>query len=233
VNVGGTASVETYESNQLRPTNKEKHMRFPRTVIGISAAIGLTAVTLGVQANNASASDHIARARLTLADGTKIGSVRFWDDEHGGATIVKVRLSVPVGSAAPGAFHGFHIHANNDPANGEGCVVDPVAAASTWFVSADGHFKHDAAETHGGHAGDLPTIYLDANGHAEARFTIDRVMPSELPGTAVILHAGADNYGNVPLGTGADQYTANSDAATAKTGNTGNAGDRVACGVIR
>ena len=58
-------------------------------------------------------------------------------------------------------------------------------------------------------------------------------MPAELPGKAVILHAGADNFGNVPVGTGPDQYTANSAAATTKTGNTGNAGDRIACGVIK
>jgi hypothetical protein len=32
-------------------------------------------------------------------------------------------------------------------------------AASTWFVSADRHL-HDPAETHVGHAGDLPTVYL-------------------------------------------------------------------------
>lgn len=208
-------------------------MRIPRILIGASAIVGLAALGVGLQSSSASANEPIARARLTLADGTSIGSVKFWDDEHSGVTVVRVRLSVPEGATAPGAFHGFHIHANNDPANGTDCVADPAAAASTWFVSVDGHLKHDPAETHGGHAGDLPTIYLDANGHAEARFTIDRVMPGELPGAAVILHAGPDNYGNIPVGTGPDQYTANSAGATTKTGNTGNAGDRIACGVIR
>ncbi len=35
------------------------------------------------------------------------------------------------------------------------------------------------------------------------------------------------------MGGAADQYTANKPAATEKTGKTGNAGDRVACGVIK
>ena len=208
-------------------------MRFPRTVIGIAAAITITSVGVGLQVRSASANTPVARARLTLADGTKIGSVRFWDDEGDGRTVVRVVIAVPAGKAAPGAFHGFHIHANNDPANGSGCVADPAAVPATWFVSADGHFRHDAAAVHGGHAGDLPTIYLDAHGRGEARFTVDRITPAELPDKAVILHAGADNFGNVPVGAGPDQYAANSAAATTKTANTGNAGDRIACGVIR
>jgi Cu-Zn family superoxide dismutase len=85
---------------------------------------------------------------------------------------------------------------------------------------------------HGGHAGYLPILYLDADGRAEARFTVDRIVPRELHGKAVILHAGADNFGNVPVGIAPDQYTANSPAATTKTMNTGNAGDRIACGVV-
>ena len=208
-------------------------MRLRRTIGGVAAAVSIASVGIGLQVHSASASTPVARARLMLADGTRIGSVRFWDDEHDGTTLVRVSIAVPTGKAAPGAFHGFHIHANNDPANGTGCIADPAAASSTWFTSVDGHFKHDAAETHAGHAGDLPTIYLDAHGRAEARFTVDRITPAELPDKAVILHAGADNFGNVPVGAAPDQYTANSAAATTKTGNTGNAGDRIACGVIR
>jgi Cu/Zn superoxide dismutase len=52
----------------------------------------------------------------------------------------------------------------------------------------------------------------------------------------VILHAGPDNFGNIPVGTAPNQYTPNSTdpvtGATVLTANTGNAGNRIACGVI-
>jgi Cu/Zn superoxide dismutase len=46
------------------------------------------------------------------------------------------------------------------------------------------------------------------------------------------MHASADNFGNIPLGTEPDKYTSNSQAAIDLTTATGNAGARVACGVI-
>ena len=69
--------------------------------------------------------------------GTAIGDVRFLNRDE--ATEVRVSLSVPAGATAVRAFHGFHVHANDNPANGDGCLADPSAAPSTWFVSADGH----------------------------------------------------------------------------------------------
>jgi Cu-Zn family superoxide dismutase len=207
--------------------------RIIRARIGAAVVVVVAAAGVGVRVSAATAEPPFARAQLALADGTRIGSVRFWDDQRAGATVVQVRLAVPPGATTSGAFHGFHVHANDDPANGSGCIADPNQAPSTWFVSVDGHLKHDPAEKHGGHAGDLPTLYLDAGGHAEASFTVDRITPRELRGRAVILHAGADNFGNVPVGTAPDQYSANSDAAMTKTANTGNAGDRIACGVVR
>jgi Cu/Zn superoxide dismutase len=47
------------------------------------------------------------------------------------------------------------------------------------------------------------------------------------------LHQGPDNYGNVPVGTAPNQYTANSAEATTLTQNTGNAGARIGCAVIQ
>ncbi len=207
--------------------------RFDRAAIGVTAAAILAALGVGLHVTAATAHLPFAHARLALADGRRIGMVRFWDDGSAGDTVVEVKLAMPPGVTALGAFHGFHIHANDDPANGTGCVADPAQPSSTWFTSADGHLRHDPAETHAGHAGDLPSVYLDARGRAAARFTFDRITPDELRGKALVLHAGADNFGNVPLGTAPDQYAANSDAAVAKTMSTGNAGERIACGVVR
>ncbi len=198
----------------------------------IWAAIGVVGLVGGVAvafATLASARDHRARATLVAADDTEMGKVSF--KSVGGHTEVRVTLTGMPAGAAVDAFHGFHIHANDNPANGQGCVADPALAASTWFVSADGHWK-DGTQSHGAHVGDLATVYVNPDGTAEARFSIDRVRLADLDGKVVIFHAQPDNYGNVPTGAAADQYTPNSADATTKTQNTGNAGDRIGCGVI-
>ena len=168
------------------------------------------------------------KARLATADQVEIGTVDFTNER--GYTEVKVRLR-----GAPGidAFHGFHIHANNviSETNGEGCIADKDANPNTWFTSADGHYNPTGA-THSHHAGDLPVVYINGDGSVETRFRIDTIDSSELVGKVVILHAGADNYANIPLGTANAQYTANHGDATTATANTGNAGNRIACGVI-
>ena len=48
----------------------------------------------------------------------------------------------------------------------------------------------------------------------------------------MILHADPDDLGHVPVGTGSTAYAANTDAAVDLTSRTGNAGVRVACGVV-
>jgi Cu-Zn family superoxide dismutase len=95
------------------------------------------------------------------------------------------------------------------------------------FTTAGGHFNPNAG-THGNHAGDLPVLFVDADGEAEARFTNDQFAIGDLfdaDGSAFILHAGRDNYANIPT----DRYDPDPDATTLATGD---AGARSACGVI-
>jgi Cu-Zn family superoxide dismutase len=173
-----------------------------------------------------------AEATLRAADGTKVGWASFTTQRD--RTYVRVWLNVRKrpGLTALDAFHGLHVHANDVPGNGEGCLADPAQPPATWFVSADGHLTMPA-RTHGAHAGDLPPVLLDADGTADLKFTTARLALAGLDNRAVVLHAGPDNLGNVPVGAAPDAYTPNSSAAMAKTQATGNAGDRVACGVIR
>ena len=130
-----------------------------------------------------------------------------------------------------GSFHGIHVHANDDPANGEGCKADAAMAPPTWFTAVDGHLKQGTA-THTDHTGDFPSVLVNKDGTASLRFTTDRFTPAQVVGKAVVLHANADNFGNVPTGSLPDQYRANAEAATTKTTGTGNAGDRMACGLV-
>ena len=204
-----------------------------RTAILASAATAVLAGAAGVwavSAGGAGASGWEAEAVLRDAWGTRLGTVSFEGDE--GHTSVRLKLAQVPGITALDAFHGFHIHANADAANGSGCIADPGAASSTWFVSADGHWKEDPGSNHAAHSGDMPSALVLAGGTADLRFRTGRFDPADLEGRAVILHAGPDNFGNVPVGAGANQYTATSAGALSATANTGNAGDRLACGVI-
>jgi len=169
-----------------------------------------------------------AKTTLATADGVQAGTVTFTAVARGTEVDVQVTSTNAIGA---GRFHGIHVHANDDPANGEGCKADPAMAPSTWFTAVDGHFKEGSA-THNEHKGDLPSILVGKDGTASLRFTTDRFTPSDVVGKAVVVHAGADNFANVPTGDLPDQYKPNADAATAKTAATGNAGDRMACGVI-
>jgi Cu-Zn family superoxide dismutase len=165
---------------------------------------------------------------LRSADGAPVGTVTFVDEKHGDETEITVHLRR---SSLLAGFHGLHVHANDVSSNGEGCIADAAQPSSTWFVSADGHWKHDPAELHGQHAGDLPSVYVNADGSASIEFDVDKLAPREVVGRAVVLHVGSDNFANVPVGAGTDQYTPGA-TALAKTQATGNAGDRFACGVI-
>jgi len=200
----------------------------------LTAAAGVWAVS----ASGAGASGWKAEATLRDAWGNKLGTVSFEGEETQTAVRLKLKSTgdVPAALAATDAFHGFHIHANDNAANGSGCVADPAAASNTWFVAVDGHWKKDPGQNHSSHTGDMPSPLLLPDGTAELRFHTERFDPSELEGRAVILHARPDNFGNVPVGAAPNQYTPNSTdpvtGALVATANTGNAGDRIACGVI-
>jgi Cu-Zn family superoxide dismutase len=171
-----------------------------------------------------SSRDRAVSAVLRNELGAAVATVVFTPTR--GGTVVAVAARSTAG------IHGFHVHANDNAANGAGCIADPAQPANTWFVSADGHYNPVAGATHGNHAGDMPPLFVGANGSASSSFVTDRFTTADVRGRAVILHAGNDNLGNVPVGPAVTQYTPNAPDATTLTANTGNAGNRIACGVI-
>ena len=200
--------------------------------VRIIVVVALVSSALGglLLGGSAHARDETARAVLHNAAGTAIGVVKFV--QQGDGVLVKAdRLEFPASLTA--GFKGFHIHATGvcDPA-----ALDPTTGTTVPFFSAGGHYN-PAAMTHGSHGGDMPVLQVNTNGEAWSRFKTDRFDVEDIVGRAVIVHAAADNYGNVPVGSGATQYTPNSTGttnatATGLTANTGNAGARYACGVI-
>ena len=103
--------------------------------------------------------------------------------------------------------HGFHIHEFGDLS--DGCK------------SAGGHYNPDGV-SHGdkekGHVGDLGNIVADQSGTARFQIKAERVELSDVVGRAIVIHADEDD-----LGKGGDEESL----------KTGNAGDRLGCGVIR
>ena len=204
-------------------------MRRRRTRIAVIAALAMLAIAAGVLTSAVQAGDETARATLHNAAGDKVGVVKLI--QQGDEVLVKAEgLELP--SLASG-FKGFHIHANGvcDPA-----ATDPATGLVVPFFSAGGHYN-PTTTTHGSHGGDMPVLYVTSDHSAWSRFKTDRFEVADIIGRAVIVHAGADNFGNVPVGSGATQYTPNSSGttnatATGLTANTGNAGARYACGVI-
>jgi superoxide dismutase, Cu-Zn family len=190
-----------------------------------SACSGMKGASTSRELSVASTEMRELKADIVNPAGVSMGTVKFssGDDGNGGAGVTvdaNIRGLVPAET-----FHGMHIHANNNPASGDGCVAPT-------FASAGGHLSVHGS-VHGKHMGDLPVLLALADGTARYHFVTDRLRLADLPGAVVIVHALADNYNNVPRGSKPDQYTANSAAAVTLTDDTGNSGDRIACGVIK
>ncbi|HTV65590.1 MAG TPA: superoxide dismutase family protein [Bryocella sp.] len=125
------------------------------------------------------------------------------------ATGVEVKLHL---KDLPPGEHAVHFHQN--------AKCDPPD-----FKSAGGHFnptgkQHGFDNPQGHHAGDMRNFTVKANGTAKVTVKDDDVVlgtgaePNSLlanGGTAIIIHAKADDY---------------------KTNPAGNSGDRIACGAI-
>jgi Cu-Zn family superoxide dismutase len=192
-----------------------------RTIVALGVAFAALVGAIVVSANAADRSGLPrvdARAVLVDANGATVGKVRF--DLARGHT----RVDVTASGLAPG-FHGFHVHTTG------------VCDASSGFASAGGHWN-PAGASHAGHAGDMPPLLVNADGTAEATFETDRFTPVQLldaDGSAVIVHAGADNFANIPARyhshvPDASSTTFGPDATT--LGN-GDSGARTACGLVR
>jgi Cu-Zn family superoxide dismutase len=165
----------------------------------------LSILALAALAGCQSMSDEPARANAQLQP-TK-GNKTFGEatfEQRGN----KVHVVVYVQGLKPGQEHGLHIHEVGDCSSGDG-------------MSAKGHFNpfgkpHGSPGTAERHAGDLPALKAEKNGRAKVDVEVDVITvtpgPASIIGKAVIVHADPDDY---------------------KTQPTGNAGARLACGVIR
>src|ERR1700739_3206049 len=163
--------------------------------------------------------------QLKAPDGTRVATAKF-DFGNGYATITIATTGS--GELTPG-FHGVHIHKTGKC---EPNSVAPSGGAPGDFLSAGGHFQspgHSAEPA----SGNLTSLEVRKDGvgmlvTTTDAFTMDDLLTGEK--TAIIIHAGADNFQNIPR----DRYiqingTPGPDEMTMSTND---AGKRVACGVI-
>jgi superoxide dismutase, Cu-Zn family len=173
----------------------------------------------------AAASGEKLTAQLKLADGTTVATADI--EFAGGFATVTVETTTP-GKLTPG-FHGLHIHAVGKC---EASSVAPTGGAPGDFNSAGAHFQKSG---HTGHpaSGDLASLQVRQDGTAKLVTTTDAFTAEDLLGgakTAIIIHEKADNFANIPP----ERYQQANGAPPPDetTLATGDAGKRVACGVI-
>lgn len=165
-------------------------------VVGLVACQQAAAPTTVKEVGAAAAAD------IVDANGAVLGTVSFSQGPQG------VLISADLNGLPPGG-HGFHIHG--------------VGSCSPDFSAAGGHYNpgeesHGYLYSTGQHAGDLPNLYVAADGSARSDvFTSQVTLASgeehtlfDSDGSAIIVHEKPDQYGE----------------------DAGTAGARIACGVI-
>ncbi|WP_459548294.1 superoxide dismutase[Cu-Zn] [Nocardia sp. X0981] len=157
------------------------------------------------------------RVELKSPSGATVGTADFAEEGN------HLRVTVDATGLTPG-FHGLHIHQEGKC---EANSTAPNGGAPGDFLSAGGHLQVGGATGHPA-SGDLTSLQVREDGHGYLVTTTDKVSMSDIEGKALIIHAGSDNFANIPGrysregGTGPDQTTM----------STGDAGGRVACGLI-
>ena len=145
----------------------------------------------------------IASGTFHNAAGERVGLATLGDSAG------TLRLGISASQLSPGP-HGLHFHA-------QGSCTPPD------FASAGPHFnpdqrKHGRLNPDGPHLGDLPNLIVSADGSADTSFAVPKALAEPGPqsllqpgGTAVVIHASADDE---------------------RTDPSGESGERVACAVI-
>ncbi|ARI78512.1 superoxide dismutase family protein [Halobacillus mangrovi] len=142
--------------------------------------------------------------QLKDSDGKEVGTAELEQEDQG----VDINL---VDSSLPEGMHGFHIHEKGS------CEAPDFKSSGCHFNPTD--VSHGTESEDGPHAGDLPNIEAGEDGSVQKEVTADQVTLKKGEknsllkegGTALVIHSKADDNKSQP---------------------SGDAGERIACGVI-
>lgn len=140
-------------------------------------------------------------------DDQKIGQIKYEQTDYG------VLFTPDLHGLSPGV-HGFHLHAKPS------CTMTKVDGKDVVGGGAGGHWDPDNTGAHKGpydktgHKGDLPAVYVAADGKATYPVLAPRLKVADLAGHALMIHVGGDNYSDHPAALGGG-------------------GGRMACGVVK
>ncbi|MFC4235241.1 superoxide dismutase family protein [Thalassospira xianhensis] len=174
-----------------------------RMALAATAALLALGAAMALMPGHARAGEE-AQSNFINTSGAEIGTLTV--NGVPDAAILKIALR----DLPPGQWVAFHIHENGE------------CDAQGGFKSAGGHFNpmnkshgHEFAD--GPHAGDMMNQYVNDKGELYAQILNNAVRfdgsgETDIHGKAVIIHAGADDYKSQP---------------------SGDAGDRIACAVIK
>lgn len=120
----------------------------------------------------------------------------------------------PALSGLPAGVHGFHVHQNAScaPQEKDGKMQAALAAGGHWDPQQTGQHEGPYGQ---GHLGDLPALYVTADGKADYPVLAPRLKTlDQVRGHALMVHVGGDNHSDHPAALGGG-------------------GARLACGVIQ
>lgn len=168
----------------------------------LAIALPLAAVLAGCQTIDEAPNERLGQATLQLANGLPGGTLQLL------ASGSQVNVSIAVVGISPGV-HGVHLHTT-------GSCVAPEFTSAGGHLNPGGH-QHGTSNPAGSHLGDLPNLTVGSTGAGTVSATLSGTRDEVLAqlfdgdGTAVVVHASADDY---------------------RTDPSGNSGARIACGVL-
>ena len=179
-------------------------IRTVKVLAACAAALAAPAALAGDHAHHQITETSAVRADVVGLDGKSLGTAVLQDTPTG------VLVTTDLKGLTAGE-HGFHFHEKG------------ICDAAGKFITAGGHFTagvamHGLMVQGGPHGGDMPNQHVGADGVLRTQVLNTGVALAagsrslkDTDGSALVIHAGADDYKSQPSGA---------------------AGDRIACAVI-